>query len=112
MPVFIDDLLDTGLQVRNKHLAVGLEVVHTGLYAIAVSRDPHGGVLCHLAVAAVEQIVVITDFGEALGDYIITVVVRCSIDVGKTIANNVAVFVAPIRTYAKAASSLFGGIGM
>ena len=111
LAVFIDDLLDTGLQVRNKHLAVGLEVVHTGLYAIAVSRDPHGGVLCHLAVAAVEQIVVITDFGEALGDYIITVVVRCSIDVGKTIANNVAVFVAPIRTYAKAASSLFGGIG-
>ena len=83
LAVFTDNLFAAGLLARNKHLAVGLEVVHTGLYAIAVSRDPHGGVLCHLAVAAVEQIVVITDFGEALGDYIITVVVRCSIDVGK-----------------------------
>ena len=85
--------------------------MHTGLYAIAVGGNPHGGVLCHLAVAAVEQIVVITDLCKALGNHIITVVVRCSINVRKTIADNVAVFAAPVCSCSKAASSLFGGVG-
>ena len=111
LAVFIDDLFDAVFQIRNKHLAVRPEVVHTGLYAIAVGGNPHGGVLCHLAVAAVEQIVVITDLCKALGNHIITVVVRCPINVRKTIADNVAVFAAPVCSCSKAASSLFGGVG-
>ena len=101
LAVFIDDLFDAVFQIRNKHLAVRPEVVHTGLYAIAVGGNPHGGVLCHLAVAAVEQIVVITDLCKALCSDIVAEIVGFAFNVYETVPYQIAVLIAPILAHAK-----------
>ena len=77
--VLLHDLPDAGLQIGHDHLAVCTEVVHTRLHTVIISRNPHIGVLVHLAAAGVEEVVVVTDLREARDQRAVLVVIRITI---------------------------------
>ena len=105
LTVFFDDLLDAMLQIRNEHLTICIEVVHTAFYAIVVCTNPHIGILVHLAAGRVENIVVVTDLRKALGMDIIGEVVSASINIRKPIFEDISIFIAPVLSRFQAAST-------
>ena len=78
-------------RVGDKHLALCIEVMHSGLDAVAVGRHPHGGVLVHLAAAGVEEVVVLTDPGEALRTLTLDEVICAAFDVHEPVDHHLAV---------------------
>ena len=86
-----NDLPDAGLHVGNEHLAVCAEVVHPRLNAVIVGRHPHGGVLVHHAAAGVEEVVVLTDPGEALRTLTLDEVICAAFDVHESVDHHLAV---------------------
>ena len=53
--------------------------MHSDLYAVVVSGDPHGRVAVHLTAARVEHVVVIADLAEAAYKIVIVVIVSISV---------------------------------
>ena len=96
LAVLINDLLDAVLQIGDEHLAVGIEVVHTRLHTVVIGTDPHGGILIHLAVSGIENVVVVTDLREALSVDVVGEVVGAPVNVRKAVLEDVAVRVAPV----------------
>ena len=84
------------LQIRNEHLAFLIEVVHPRLHTVVVGTDPHGGILIHLAVSGIENVVVVTDLREALSVDVVGEVVGAPVNVRKAVLEDVAVRVAPV----------------
>ena len=101
LAVLFDDFLLAVLQIRNKHLTVRSKIVHARLYAIAVGRNPHCGILCHLTVAIVKQIVIIAYLGKALCSGIVAEIVGFTFNVYETVPYQIAVLIAPILARAK-----------
>ena len=60
------------------HLAVSIKVMHTGIYAIIVGRNPHVCILVHHAASSIEHVVVVADLGKALCSYAVSVIVCLS----------------------------------
>ena len=83
--------------------------MHSDLYAVVVSGDPHGRVAVHLTAARVEHIVVIADLGEALYANIIVEIISFAVDDSKAVAHDKSVFIATVLTGLKRAVLLSGG---
>ena len=92
------------LQIRNEHLAVGIEVVHTAFDPVAVRTYPHIGILVHLTVANIEKIIVVANLCEPFGVYIISKVVGASLNIREAVSENVAILTTPILPRFQAAS--------
>ena len=107
LTVFLGNLLGAILQIWNEHLAVGVEVMHAGLNTVIVGGNPHIGVLVHLAVANIEEIIVVADLREPLGVYVISKVVGASLNIREAVSENVAILAAPVPTGFQAASLRF-----
>ena len=69
--------------------------MHSRFDAVVVGSDPHCGILVHLSVSGVEQIVIITYLSEALCSLIIGEVICAAVNVNKSVAYNESVFSAP-----------------
>ena len=96
LAVLTDDLPFTIDRIGNEHLAVCIEVMHTRLHTVVIGTDPHGGILIHLAVSGIENVVVVTDLREALSVDVVGEVVGAPVNVRKAVLEDVAVRVAPV----------------
>ena len=108
LAVLINDLLDAMLQIRNEHLALCIEVMHTRLHTVVIGTDPHGGILIHLAVSGIENVVVVTDLREALSVDVVGEVVGAPVNVRKAVLEDVAVRVAPVSACLQFTPALVG----
>ena len=86
-----NDLLDAGFHVGNEHLALCIKVMHTRLDAVVIGGHPHICVLVHLAAAGVEEVVVLTDPGEALRTLTLDEVICAAFDVHEPVDHHLAV---------------------
>ena len=96
LPVLLDDLLLSVDQIGDEHLAIGGKVVHTRLNAIAVGAHPHIGILIHLAASGIEQVIVAADLLKASQVLVVLEAIGITVDHGKAVADDIALFVAPI----------------
>ena len=71
-------------------------MVHPRLHTVVIGTDPHGGILIHLAVSGIENVVVVTDLREALSVDVVGEVVGAPVNVRKAVLEDVAVRVAPV----------------
>ena len=88
------------------HLAISPELVHAGRNAVGVVADPHSGIVVHRSIARVEQVVILTNLGKALGNLIAVVVVGLAVDRGKTVLLDIPVGISVIPSRGERASPL------
>ena len=78
------------------HLAVSIKVMHTGIYAIIVGRNPHVCILVHHAASSVEHVVVVANLGKALCSDVIREVICFAAYLDEAILHDVTIFVTPV----------------
>ena len=84
--------------------------MYTRLDAVIIDRHPHIGVLVHLPAVGIEHIVVVTDLREALGVNVVGKVVGKSVNIDKSVADKISVFIAPVLAILQRTASARGGL--
>ena len=88
----------TIFEIRNYHLSVLAEVIHAADYAIIIVRNPHISIFVHLAAGCIKDVIIISDFLEALCKITIFIIVGKSICFNKSGKEKLSVGIKAVRS--------------